>query len=302
MKTTKKTAAKIAWAIAAVMMAFSLALTSCGGDDDEDNNNSGGGGSGTGSGSEGTATTVAETKTTLDAVGDIYLSDGTVIASANANKMSSEQKSKAEAVVFYVGTSGNALGNRTLAVNIKNSGSKGYSWAPPGTTGYTTNFTVLQCEYSTTQPTSGTYYTFTYTYTNTYGSSSTTTYYVTGDLDGSDNWASVQAADVAGTANAATNYPAFNYVNTVLGSQYYLPTLAELEELYKNISTVNTSITAAGGTELSSGYYWSSSQYASNNLHARYVSLSSGNAFNTGKKDSNLYVCGVRAFSNATAE
>ena len=268
----KKTAKWLA-TIAAVMMAFSFA--SCGSGDDDD------------------TATVAETKNTLDAVGDIYLSDGTVIAAADANKMSGEQKAKAEAVVFYVGTSDSVLGNRTLAVNVKNSGTTLYVWAENA--GHDTKFTEVQCGHTDTKPTSGTYYEYTeseYIYPRR-------TYYVTGDLDGSDNWEKIKATDPAGTADdvVAENYPAFNYVNTELGENYYLPTLAELEELCKNITTVNASIAAAGGTTLS-GYYWSSSETDSSSSYYAWCVHLPTSLRDCGNKRDDYFVCGVRAFTH----
>ena len=240
--------------------------------------------------SESGTPTVAETKTTLDAVGDIYLSDGTVIAAADANRMSSEQKAMAEAVVFYVGTANDAFGNRTLAVNVKNSRTTAYAWAPSNTKGETTNFTALQCDLTDTQPESGMYYEFTY---------ADGTAYFTGDLDGSDNWEIIKTIDTTGTTDnkVAENYPAFNYVNTVLGENYYLPTLAELEKLHKNLTIVNASIVAAGGTKLS-GTFWSSSQLSGVYYSVAFkINLSTGVPARSDKINYH-YVCGVRVFTN----
>ena len=302
MKTTKKTAAKIAWTALALVMAFSLASCGSGYDDNNsgeiDNTNTNGDNANNGNGK---TPTVAETKTTLDYVGDIYLSDGTVIAFVNASKMSSEQKAKAEAVVFYVGSADSVLGNRTLAVNVKNSGTTSYVWAPASSKGYTKDFTDLQCVRTSVFKNDMSYV---YTYDNKL-------YYVTGDLDGSDNWEKIKATDPAGTADdvVAENYPAFNYVNTELGENYYLPTLAELEELITNLTAVNASITAAGGTTLNSSNwwssaYWSSSQAALDNVangkntgEVWCVNLSNGYAQLNDKYNS-VYVCGVRAFTN----
>ena len=275
MKTTKKTAAKIAWTALAVMLAFSLA--SCGSVYDDNN-----------------AVTYIGTKAPTEAkvVGDIVFTDGSATAYSADLTLTDEQQAKAEAVVFYVGSADSALGNRTLAVNVKNSGTKKYAW-----TTELFNFTDLQCTNTTTKPESGTYYE--YTYRNK-------TYYVTGDLDGSDNWEKIKATDPTGTADdvVAENYPAFNYVNTELGENYYLPTLAELEELLKNLTAVNASITAAGGTGLTdSATYWSSSlditEVKTNSfmISAWSVYLKNGQAISGSLRNSKV-VCGVRAFSN----
>ena len=225
-------------------------------------------------------------------IGDILLNDGTIVTAANAGSVTDEQKAKAEAVVFYVGSEGSALGNRTLAVNVKNSSSSSsYEWHNTASI----DITAIECSITRTQPESGTYYTYT---------ASDTTYYITGDLDGSDNWAKVKETDqFAEPDDDYIYYPAFNYVNTVLGEEYYLPSVAELYELYKNITTVDASITAVGGTTLSSEdystYYWSSSQFTE--THAYYVEFSSGSSggsVSNSLKNRGNYVCGVRAFTN----
>ena len=99
-----------------------------------------------------------------------------------------------------------------------------------------------------------------------------------GDTDGSDNWNYVKSIDPAGTAVAA-NYPAFNWVNTYnttyaaqLGSSnlmWYMPSIAELCEIYRNKEKIDASLKAIhdlpdGGTYADAFFksesYWSSSQ------------------------------------------
>ena len=101
-----------------------------------------------------------------------------------------------------------------------------------------------------TAPTDGTAY-YTYKYY------STRTYYATGDFDGSDNWEKVCAADSTASENAATNYPAFNWVNNYAAtallltgdytSGWYLPSCVELGILYDNKNTVNAALEKTGG-------------------------------------------------------
>ena len=239
------------------------------------------------------------TLSTSAAIGDILLNDGTIVTVANAGSMTDEQKAKAEAVVFYVGSADSALGNRTLAVNVKNSGSNydsssSYEWHNTDSV----DITAIACSITSTQPASGTYYTY------TDNDSDNSTHYITGDLDGSDNWAKVQETDqFAEPDDDYIYYPAFNYVNTVLGEEYYLPSVAELYELYKNITTVNASIAAVGGTTLSSEdystYYWSSSQCTeADAYYVKFSSDSDGGAVQDEQKHRSHYVCGVRAFTN----
>ena len=125
-------------------------------------------------------------------------------------------------------------------------------WAPSGTTGYGKKFTNIVCTPSKTGS----------------GAASTATF--TGDTDGSDNWAEICDVDPEGTANAATNYPAFNFANTygatagLTGTGYengwYVPSIAELCEVYKNKDVIQTSLTKANGFKIGTSDYWSSSQ------------------------------------------
>lgn len=133
-------------------------------------------------------------------------------------------------------------------------------WAPKDTTGYNTKFTEIQ--------------------TNISGSSSSG-YTFAGDLDGSDNWAEICAVDPEGTQVPATNYPAFNFANTygttaeLTGTDYengwYVPSIAELYEVYKNKKVIQTSLNAAGGFTIGTSIYWSSSQSVSHDVGAYYL-------------------------------
>ena len=132
-------------------------------------------------------------------------------------------------------------------------------WAKDGSTGYTTKFEGIICEPSTT------------------GSGAAETATFTGDTDGSDNWEYIKSIDPAGAADAATNYPAFHWVNqynTQYAAQlggtnfaWYMPSLAELCEVYKNRAAINASLTTIRGLDsnyadesLGTSWYWSSSQ------------------------------------------
>ena len=171
------------------------------------------------------------------------------------------------------------------------------TWAPENTTGYTTNFTDIQCTRSETAPTDGTAY-YTYTYSNK-------TYYVTGDFDGSDNWEKVCTTDSTASANAATNYTAFNWVNNYattnsltgdMETGWYLPSCVELRILYDNKDTVNAALEVAGGTKIADTDYWSSSQDSSDTIYAWSVWFNAAGRLTYNYKDNNKSVCGVRAF------
>ena len=110
--------------------------------------------------------------------------------------------------------------------NSKSGTNSGYKvWAPSGTTGYNTNFVGIVC----TPSKAGS------------GAASTATF--TGDTDGSDNWDYICSVDPEGTTNPAANYPAFNYVLNYATTfslpegykdGWYMPSIAELAEIYKN--------------------------------------------------------------------
>ena len=107
----------------------------------------------------------------------------------------------------------------------------------------------------------------------------------------------------------ATNYPAFNWVNThnatyaaQLGGshlQWYMPSIAELCEVYKNRTAINASLAKIHGLTNGSGYadaqlvedtYWSSSQYYNKRDCACLVDFSDDRV-NYGIKDRNYRVC-----------
>ena len=162
-----------------------------------------------------------------------------------------------------------------LGIALHSSGS-GLSWANDGSAGYTTNFEGIICEPSTV------------------GSGATQTATFTGDTDGSDNWEYIKSIDPAGAADAATNYPAFHWVNqynTQYAAQlggtnfaWYMPSLAELCEVYKNRAVINESLTKIRGLDsnyadesLGTSWYWSSSQVSYSNDNAWFVNFSVGN-------------------------
>ena len=180
---------------------------------------------------------------------------------------------------------------RMIALHTSGSG---LSWAKNGSAGYTTKFEGIICTPSAV------------------GSGAAETATFTEDTDGSDNWAYIKQQDSAGSADAATNYPAFNWVNTYNETyktklnnktfDWYMPSLAELCEVYKNrtainaslakISTLNSSYAAAS---LDTSWYWSSSQISLYKNYAWYVNFSDG-VVNDIYKFNNSCVCCVAGF------
>ena len=164
-----------------------------------------------------------------------------------------------------------------LMIALHTSGST-LRWAKDGSTGYNTKFDGIIC----TPSKRGT------------GAAETATF--TGDTDGSDNWEYIKSIDPAGAADAATNYPAFHWVNqynTQYAAQlggtnfaWYMPSLAELCEVYKNRAAINASLTTIRGLDsnyadesLGTSWYWSSSQGSGGNNYAWYVDFSGGSVY-----------------------
>ena len=171
-------------------------------------------------------------------------------------------------------------------------------WAKNGSTGYNTKFEGIICRSSQT------------------GSGAAQTATFTGDTDGSDNWEYIKQQDPAGAADAETNYPAFYWVdqyNTQYAAQlggtnfaWYMPSLAELCEVYKNRDAINASLKAIhdilpdGSTyadeSLGTSYYWSSSQPSYKNNCAWYVYFSGGDVDSFVKNYNSRRVCCVAGF------
>ena len=205
-------------------------------------------------------------------VGDILFTDGTRVKVEDVQYgVPDEQISKAFGVIastIYGGVVGKAVGLQKGTNLI---------WAPYGTTGYNKNFKEIQ---------------------------GTTT---SGDMDGSDNWDYICSEDPTGSANAATNYPALNFVNTygitagLTGTGYengwYLPAIAELDVVYDNRSIIQESLDVVGGFTIGTSYYWSSSQYASDGRIAYELNFSNGKVGANGLKFHNYNVLVLRAFN-----
>ncbi|EPF29959.1 hypothetical protein HMPREF9195_00674 [Treponema medium ATCC 700293] len=167
-------------------------------------------------------------------------------------------------------------------------------WAKDGSTGYKTMFEGIICRPSQT------------------GNGAAETAAFTGDTDGSDNWEYIKAVDPAGSADAATNYPAFHWVdqyNTQYAAQlgginfaWYMPSLAELCEVYKNRESINESLakireqnSSYADSSLGTSWYWSSSRCSLNNNYAWYVHFSVGYVDST-LKYINIRVCCLAGF------
>ena len=193
-------------------------------------------------------------------VGDIILTDGTKVSVADVSSYTINEANKPIGVVASA-----QYGGGTVKVIGLQKSKYGLVWAPSDTKGDTTNFIDIQAACN---------------------GSSSSGYTFTGDLDGSDNWEYICSVDPEGTQDAATNYPIFNFANTYgttagltdtdYETGWYVPSVAEVYEVYKNKAVIQTSLTAASGFNLGTNWYWSSSQHAFNEGGAYEVVFNGG--------------------------
>ena len=168
-------------------------------------------------------------------------------------------------------------------------------WAKDGTTGYKTYLTGIVCTPSVWGVGAAADPTLTFT-----------------DTDGSDNWDYICSVDPEGTANAAVNYPAFDWVKkynityaSKLGAArpaWYMPSIAELCEVYKNKDAVNASFLKINGlnsayadSNLGTDSFWSSSQHSVFDNNAWLAGFGSGYLYSD-HKDYNSNVCCIAGF------
>lgn len=185
---------------------------------------------------------------------------------------------------------------KILALHV--SGQK-LSWARQSTPGYTKRFEGIICMSDRTKEN---------------GAAGAATF--RGDTDGSDNWTYIKSVEPAGTADAATNYPAFNWVNTYnttyaaqLGTSHlawYMPSVAELCEIYKNKEKIDASLKAIhdlpdGGTYADTSFksesYWSSSQVQDFNRDTYAWNVSFGTGYvTTDERYLDILTCAIADF------
>lgn len=226
------------------------------------------------------------------AVGDIILNDGSKVNYETAKNYTGSDldglKSKAIAVIFRADTAS----KKALGVGLKHSMST-LAWCTDDANAYNKNIKTIQCPAT--------------------GSAGNLTF--TDDTDGSDNLEQIAsflttadlADDTTGT-DADKRYPAFyfakNYKNTatnlgaVYGNGWYLPTVAELFDIWKVKATVDAASSLCGGSQFGNSCYWSSSQDASGDIYAGILVFGLGDWYGYHKCTSvNNYVCAVRAFN-----
>lgn len=198
------------------------------------------------------------------AVGDIVFADGTATPQSNDLILTNYQKSKAIAVIFYVGTDLNngddTTTSRTLGVGLVHNQDT-MVWCNNANASKV-SIETIHCSESER----GGVYTF------------------TGTKNGSENLSKIASflTENSSTDDTATerNYPAFyyakNYKNKngshVSGTKYesgwYLPSIAELFQIWKSKGTVNAASNLCGASEFVGDIpYWSSTQWSGSNTN-----------------------------------
>ena len=195
-------------------------------------------------------------------VGDVVLGNGRYVTYANFNIHSIDYTaiSIPVGVVAYKGSTGNyGTTGKVYMVGLNQKSS--FKWAPDGTKGYNTQFN-------------------------------------TSNTTGEDNWEVIVAADPSGSASANNNYPAFDYANKYSAGNYtngwFMPSMAELEQIYENKAIINNSLNAIirGGSVSTllpdNGYFWSSSQSQYNCYSVCTVNFNFNNMSISNKNNVNL--------------
>ncbi len=217
----------------------------------------------------------ATVKAYPDSVGDIVFSDGTAVSYGVGLVLSGEQKSKAVAVIFY------KEAGKMLGVGLRHD-KAGRIWCDTSAQAYSRNLPGITC--TATRLSDG-------------------SFSFSGDIDGSDNIDQIGLSD----SYIQWRYPAFyyaiNYKNEfsrVKGTRYesgwYLPSVAELYNIWKNKEIVDAAILIAGGDSFDLDNYWSSSVDGENESCASRLLFAYGTPDSSCKKYKERCVCAVREF------
>lgn len=212
-------------------------------------------------------------------IGDIILADGSVTREDDLTAIDNSNVPIAVIAGFH--EDGTAFG-----IGVHRSDTP-LQWAADDSVGYVTNFTENVCIQESD-------------------------FVFSGDVYGSDNWAVICAGDSKDTADSATNYPAFHFVNTyaetykltgAYTSGWYMPSIAELCDIYQSRETVNDSLQhiysldeCAAMNGLETNWYWSSSQASSEDDYVWFVHYFNGYAGECPKNFTNVHALVVREF------
>ena len=196
-------------------------------------------------------------------VGDFVLKDGTILS-----KDETPESGTVAAVIVRAATDDKPA----LGVGIVHNK---MAWCTEDAAGYSINITALQGDKTR------------------------------GYMDGSDGWEILKEACSDAESNPE-NYPAWNYCRNYgatngltgdLATGWYLPTVAELDTIYKNKTAVDTSLSKAGVSQFGSCCYWSCCQDPSYTNCVWVLFFDDGWMNNYYKSNDDVYVCSVRAFN-----
>lgn len=240
-----------------------------------------------------------------DTVGDIVFADGTAMAWREGLSFTDEQKAAAIAVIFYVGSECSNDGReRMLGVGLVRSNDYA-SWCDSDAWAYCEYIKPIECSING--------YIGKYTFE--------------GDTDGSDNLEQIGACLSTRAQNLTDDevaywypagrpfddteteslYPAFyfakNYAKQskshVYGTRYekgwYLPSIAELFQIWKNKETVDAAIRLCGGDEFGEWHYLSSTQFTDKTDYTYELYFFTGSEHGR-KKYFGEFVCAIREF------
>ena len=240
------------------------------------------------------------------AVGDIILCDGSAIPYKEGLTLDKDSKSRAVAVIFYVGKDcSDDDTNRTLGVGMIYFNYEG-EWCGWGTEAQNKRIEALECGVDNN------------------------THTFTGHKDGSGNFYRLAAA--VNDTNNQDNYPPFKFANNyanetrydsiekkdkkgrVSGTKYetgwYLPSIAELYQLRKNLDAVNAALKVCDGMEIVTELwwngganktpcgYWASSTVPGSEESAWYYDFFADRVYSQWKfpNDNYKYSCAIHAF------
>lgn len=231
-------------------------------------------------------------------VGDIVFSDGSATPYTSDITFTERQKNNAIAIIFYKGTASDALGEKTLGVGLVHKES--IKWADGNARGANRKISDIICT----------------------PSGSAGDYTFEGDIDGSDNLSQMASflSTTYGTSYndtaTASNYPAFYFAinykdeagSNVSGTGYqtgwYLPSIAELFQIYKNgkgsskVFDIDAASQTVNGSQFGATIYGSSSQVSNNVYFAFGYGFSTGvcTTYNKSTAENPKNACAIHEF------
>ena len=200
-------------------------------------------------------------------VGEIVLNDGSRVPFSRNIDLTPEQKKKAVAIIVMARREGNSIFEVALGLHQD----RDRSWGDD-----TISIPEIECW-------------------STEGSkvSAARNTKITGDLFGHDNYRKIREKNKQGSYDIferAEEYSKISGVNITdkFTTEWYVPSLAELCELFKVKNTVNRALKALGKAQLRD-LYWSSSQFpGSEGKEAWLVNFNDGKLMNASKKASGI--------------